>query len=201
MKTSTVIQDNRWITPTIKAIQCLKTDLYLLTKNYNDPKLKNFYKLYHKILSNTITDTKRSYCNRQIFTSKNKIKTAWNIVKAVTGRRFVHEHIHILNTDGNLTNNQQIISNSFNDHFLSIADKTNNKTYNNFNPDRNNSIPIECSLQTLKNPFSDMKYNYTPRKEIENIIKSSKPTNSHAHDDISEMKFLPKHMTHSELEI
>ena len=84
----------------------MKRDLYQLTKYYNDPKLKNYYKVHCKILLNTIKETKRSYCNKQTFTSENKIKTTWNIVKAVTGRKSVHEDIHILNINDNLTNNQ-----------------------------------------------------------------------------------------------
>jgi hypothetical protein len=125
-----------------------------------------------KILSNTIKETKRSYYNRQIVTSKNKIKTAWNIVKVVTGRKFVHKNIHILNTDCNLTNNQQTISSSFNNHILSTAVRINNKTSKNLNTNRNNSIPMEYLLKTFKNLFPNIKYNYTSKKETEKIIKS-----------------------------
>jgi hypothetical protein len=108
-KTNTIIKSNRWITLTIKSLCTFKRDLYLITKNYNDPKLKNYYKEYCKILPNTVKETKRSYCNKQIFNSKNKIKTTWNIVKMETGRKTVHEDIHTLNIDGNLINNWQIV--------------------------------------------------------------------------------------------
>jgi len=67
------------------------------------------------------------------------------------GRKFVHKNIHILNTGYNLTNNQQIISNSFNDHILSTADRINNKISKNLNSNRNNSIPMEYLLKTFKN--------------------------------------------------
>ena len=106
-KTSTIIQNNGWITPTIKVLCCLKRDLYQHTKNYNDPKLKNYYKVRCKILSNMIKETKRSY-NRQIVISKNKMKTTWNIIEVVRVRKFVHKNIHILNTDCNLTNNSKL---------------------------------------------------------------------------------------------
>jgi len=101
-------------------------------------------------LSNTVRESERSYCNRQNFTSENKIKTTWYIVKAVTGRKSVHEDIHILNINDNLTNNQQIISNSFKDNFLCTAGRINSKTSNNSNPNRNYNIPMECLLQTFK---------------------------------------------------
>ena len=100
------------------ALCCFKSHLYLLTEDDSDPKLKNYYEIQCKISSNTTKETKRSYYNRQIFTSKNKIKFARNIVQAVTGRKAVHEDIHFLNINGNLTNNQQIICNSCNDHFF-----------------------------------------------------------------------------------
>jgi hypothetical protein len=48
-----------------------------------------------------------------------------------TGTKSVHEDIHTLNIDGNLINNQQIISNTFNDDFVTIADRINNETTNN----------------------------------------------------------------------
>ena len=66
----------------------------------------------------------------------------------MTGRKAVHEDIHFLNINGNLTNNQQIICNSGNDHFFSTTNRVTSKISNNSNPDRNNSIPAEYLLQT-----------------------------------------------------
>lgn len=114
-KTSTIITGYGWVTPTIKALCCFKRDLI---KNNSDPKLKNYYKVCCKIISNTVRETKRSYCNRQIFTSKNKIKTTWYMVKAVTGGKSLHEDIRILNINDNSTNDQQIISNFFKYNFF-----------------------------------------------------------------------------------
>ena len=102
----------------------------------------------------------------------------------MTGRKSVHQDIHVLNINGYLTNNQQIISNSCNDHFLSTTKRVNSKTSDNSNPDRNNSIPTEYLLQICKDPFRNIKYNYRSKKEIENIMKSVKPTNSHGYDAI-----------------
>jgi hypothetical protein len=39
-------------------------------------------------------------------------------------------------------------------------------------------------LQTCKNPFPDIKYNYGWKTEIESIVKSVKPTNSHGYDEM-----------------
>jgi hypothetical protein len=96
----------------------------------------------------------------------------------------VHEDIHVSNINGYLTNNQQIFSNSCNDNFLSTSVRVNSKTSNHCNPGRNNSIPAEYLLQTCKNPFPNIKYNYRSKTEIENIVKSVKPTNSHGYDEM-----------------
>jgi hypothetical protein len=108
-----------------------------------------------------------------------------------TGRKSVHEDIHTLNIDGNLINNQQIISNTFNDHFLTMADRINNKMSNNLNFGKHNKYPMEYLLQICKNPFPNIKCNYTSTKEIKNIIKSLKSANSHGYDE-SSAKILKK---------
>ena len=113
--------------------------------------------------------------------------------KAVNGRKFVNEDIHVLNINDYLTNNQHIISNSCNDHFLSTINRVNSKTSNNSNPDRSGSIPAEYLLQTCKTPFPNIKYSYRSNKEIENIMKSAKPTNCHGYDEISVKMLIPFH--------
>jgi len=45
--------------------------------------------MHCKILLNTTKKTKRSYYNGELFTSKNKIKSIWNIVEDVTDRKSV----------------------------------------------------------------------------------------------------------------
>jgi hypothetical protein len=58
---------------------------------------------------------------------------------------------------------------------------------NNLNFGKHSKYPMEYLLQIFKNPFPNIKSNYTSTKEIENIIKSlnSKSTNSHGYDEIS----------------
>ena len=34
----------------------------------------------------------------------------WNIMKSVAGKKVKNEYMHLLNTDGNTTNNYQVIS-------------------------------------------------------------------------------------------
>jgi hypothetical protein len=50
-------------------------------------KLKQYYKLYCKILSEVIKEAKRVNCNKQVINSHNKMKTTWNIIKSGTGKK------------------------------------------------------------------------------------------------------------------
>ena len=115
-------KNDGWITSDIKTRCSIKRDLYLISRNSNDPIIKNYYKEYCKILTKSINEAKRSYYNKQISNSNNRIWSTWNAVKAITGRRSDHDDYPTSSIDDKSTNNFQNISNSFNNHFLSIAD-------------------------------------------------------------------------------
>jgi hypothetical protein len=59
------------------------------------------------------------------------MKTIWNIVKTETGKKDSKEEIHLLNINGSIAYNQQIIADSFNDCFLIIADTITDNSRNN----------------------------------------------------------------------
>jgi hypothetical protein len=88
-----------WITPEIKTKCSLKRDLYLVSRNSNDPIIKNYYKAYCKILTKSINEAKQSYYNKQISNSNNKIQNTWNVVKAITGRRSDYDDYPTSSTD------------------------------------------------------------------------------------------------------
>jgi len=122
------ISSREWITPSIK-MQChFKRGLYLLSKNSNDSNLKNCYKALCKSLSNSITKTKCSYYNKLLCNSNNKISATLKIVKTETGRINTSEGITTINVNSNLIDNPQLISDSFNNHFLLVADKIKKKS-------------------------------------------------------------------------
>jgi hypothetical protein len=62
-----------------------KREIYLISKNSKNPKLKQYYQSYCKLLSKVIKEAKILQYNKQILTSHNKIRTIWNIVKSKTG--------------------------------------------------------------------------------------------------------------------
>jgi len=73
-----------WITTGIKISSQHKRDLYLLCRSTKNPKLKNYYKTYCRILSDVIKTAKKLYHNKLITKSNNKTKALWNIVKMTT---------------------------------------------------------------------------------------------------------------------
>jgi hypothetical protein len=54
-------------------------------------------------------------------------KTVWDIVKLETGKTKKHENICTWNIDGKFTSNHQDTADTFNQHFLSVAESTNTK--------------------------------------------------------------------------
>jgi hypothetical protein len=67
-------------------------------------------------------ETKCSCYDKQISNSNNKIKSAWNIVKAITGRKSDHDIVPILSSYDKSSINPKIVSDSFNKYYLSVAD-------------------------------------------------------------------------------
>ena len=109
---------NAWVTTGIRTSCKHKRELYLFCKNSNDPQLKNYYKLYCKILSNIIREAKKHYYSKQIENSKNKMKTIWDITGTLTGTKTKNEDIHQLNINGNINYNLQTIPDFFNNYLF-----------------------------------------------------------------------------------
>jgi len=94
-----------WVTDG-RRISCKRTrDLYLLTKNNNATKLKKYYKLYCKILTNAIKEAQRTNYNEQIVNSHNKVNTTWNIKKSATREKVNVDDISLLSNVGDKINN------------------------------------------------------------------------------------------------
>ena len=74
-------------------------------------------------MSKVIKAAKQLYDNNKISKSSNKIKTTWDIIKMETCKNHTNKGTQLININGNLITNQQSIANSFNNYFLSVADK------------------------------------------------------------------------------
>jgi hypothetical protein len=123
MKIQVQKNDCVWMTKGIKISISHKRELYLIIRNSKNPKPKQYYKLYCKLLLKVIKEAKILHYNKQILTSHNKTRTISNIVKSETGKKLRKEELSLLNINGKPIQNQQIIANSFNDYFLKTAEK------------------------------------------------------------------------------
>ena len=86
-----------------------------------EPDLKYYYKTYCNILASIIKGAKNLHYNQLISNSSNKMKPTWGIIKSDTGRKINNAGIQFLNIDGMLTDNHDVITDSFNNYFQTIA--------------------------------------------------------------------------------
>jgi hypothetical protein len=113
---------NDWITQGIKISCKCKRNLYIYSRNSNDPNARAFYIKYCKILNNVIKEAKKQHYCRLMAKSDNKIKTTRNIVKRETGKIHLAEQMPSL-----LINNEKVkypvtVANAFNIFFPTISE-------------------------------------------------------------------------------
>jgi len=69
--------------------------------------------------------------------SNNEIKTTWDIIKIETCKNHTNKSTQLINIDGNLITNQQSIADSFNNYFLTVADRITSNI-------KNDKISLNC---------------------------------------------------------
>jgi len=89
------------------------------------------------------------------------MKTIWDIAKLITGKKKNYNDIQQINTDGTLTSNSQIVSNSFNNYFLSIIE-------NAISIAKNNN-PIDYLYQA-KNCFQRLSIKIHPLLKLKKLL-------------------------------
>jgi hypothetical protein len=67
-----------------------KRKRYLSSRNSKNPKLKEHYKSYCKLLSKVIKEAKILQYKKQVLTSYNKTRTTSNILKSETGGKKIN---------------------------------------------------------------------------------------------------------------
>ena len=95
-----------WITTGIKTSYQHKRELYLISRNSNNSKLKAHYKSYCLVLSKVIKAAKQLYYNNKISMSNNKVNTTWDILKG-NMQNHKNKGTQLINIDENLITNQQ----------------------------------------------------------------------------------------------
>jgi len=155
--------------------------LYETFKYSNDPGFKLYYKKYCKILTSNIEASKRKHYDNLISKSINKTKTTWNIVKTITNKRNSQNKIASMNINNHLIHDPDIIANSFNPFFSSVAQNfTQEPSGNNFTQD-----PIRNLNSNILKLTTSLHLNPTLTNEINKIIQSLKTKDSHGYDEIS----------------
>jgi hypothetical protein len=151
-------------------------------KKNNNPVLKKYFKDYCQIFSKVIKEAKRMEYDRRILNSFNVMRTSWKLMNKEVGKDQKIHGSQSLNINGMSTTNHQIIANAFNKHFTTIPTMisqniiaSNCSTKTSVNNQNNLSFSLNNVFQTS---FPSIKYHCTTTKEIENIIRSLKSSNS-----------------------
>jgi len=104
-----------------------------------------------------------------------------------TCKNHTNKGTKVINIDGKLITNQQTIANSFNNYFVTVADKTTSNIKND-KTSLNCNNPIHC-LHRKAPLFKYETKIYSTQRNRKKIIKSLKSKNSHVCDGIP-MKIL-----------
>jgi hypothetical protein len=172
-----------WIKLGIKKSCKHKRELFLSTRDSNNPALKRYYKTYFRILANVIKEAKRLSYNSRILKSNNEVKTTWNIINDLLGKQRSTNSIQKLSTEGSLLTNQYDIGEAFNKYFSSIIGIRNR---NNLDNPRNNTTSTYSYLDLDNgNRYSPMVFKSFSTQEIISIIKSLKTKDSFSYDEVS----------------
>ena len=151
-----------------------KRELYLISRNSNDEKLKRHYQAYCKILHKVIKEAKKLCYDTKIKKLNNKCKTTWEIIKKLTNNHHSDTEIQELMVGNKHLKDQQDIADAFNDYFLFIIDNINKNKVNN----KNNNVKVFTTQyyleQNYANPPPSLVIKTFSTKEITLIIKSLK---------------------------
>jgi len=114
--------------------------------------------------------------------SKNKIKTAWNIIHKETSKLTDENNIKLLRINYHIVYNEITIANELNNYFLNIAGSVSNKR---INEKEEETSTLQNLFQYFNQPFKDVSWPYTSAKEISKMINSLMDKNSSGYDEIS----------------
>jgi len=166
--------DDKWITLGIKTSCRHNRELYLISRNSNDEKLKRHYQVCCKILHNVIKEAKKLYYDTKIQKSNNKCKTTWETIKKLTNNHHSHTEMQELMVGNEHLKGQQDIADAFNDYFSSIIDNMNRNKVNN----KNNKAKVFMTQyyleQNYAHPPPSLVIKTFSTKEITSIIKALK---------------------------
>jgi hypothetical protein len=157
-------------------------------RNNNNPAMRKYFKDYCQIISKVIKEAKSMEYDRHILNSNNVMRTSWKLMNKELGKERKNHGFQSLNINGRSTTNHQITANAFHKHFTTIPtmisrniNASNCFTKTSVNNQNNLSISLNHVFQ---NSLPSNKYCCTTTKEIENVIRSLKSSNSCGYDEV-----------------
>ena len=154
-----------WLTEGLRISIRMKNLLYAKFKK--NPNLENSqrYKLYNRQLRGLLRKEERKYYDDEFNRNKTNMRHTWRLIKNAIGQSKSNASFSKINVNDELTDNERIISNAFNDHYIKVG------------PDLANNLPSPSRhhLSYLANPTRDSIFlRNTTSEEVKNIILSLK---------------------------
>ena len=107
-----------WYTDDLRRQAIELRDIYHLSKQIDDAVLRRAFKEKHAQYNREVERVKRQYFDRQIYDSKNRTKTTWNIIKSVNNGKVVSKkQINIRDGSGEVIVDPQRVAAMFGEHF------------------------------------------------------------------------------------
>jgi hypothetical protein len=172
IKIKTISNNTSWITLGIKTSCKRNRELFLLSRNSNNPALNKYYKTYCRILTKVIKEAKKLSYNNRILKSDNKVKTAWNIKNEILGKQPPANTIQKLTVADKLLTDKHDIAEALNIYFSTIAGISNGNIEENQGCDTSTKYKYLDSQKN--NQYPNLIFKSFSTQEILSIIKSLK---------------------------
>lgn len=165
---------NNWVDANILEESNALKNLFWLSKNTNDPIIRNQYLHSKETYAEKIKLKKKGYFQGKINAASNVSKEVWNIVNANTGNIKKSVEVSSINHNGKVTHDKLENSNSFCKYYSEVVDKLLNDTYDDLSGD--------CTVGVMCNS-SLFFYDITP-EEILTTLNDMQNKNSTGFDQI-----------------
>ena len=153
-----------WLSKGLRISIQTKADLHEQFKANPTPENKLTYSKFRNKLTTLMRTTERQYHEDQLELQKNDLRKSWKIIKEIIGKCNTHAKSNLeFNINGLSVNNNQIISDSFNDYFINVGIKLAEEIKDTSNP-----------LEYVDNIQNSIFMPHITETEVKNIIQSLK---------------------------
>lgn len=160
----------------------VKNKIYKKLQSHpTNTKLKKYFLKYRNDLQVKIRQLKNSYYDKCFQKCNGDSKQLWKVIREVTCQKSNNTSQIYLNIQGKMVNDPKILSNEFNNFFLSVVSSLDIKT---FNPDVFNAIDVSNCFAVPVSVCSMFIDPVLP-VDLENVIRSLKNSKSPGFDSIT----------------